>query len=398
MATEHDVDHDVHAPHRHGGRARPRRGDGARRLLQSLLTSGVDDTVTEVVMPVLHDVGDGWERGDLGVLHEHFVSSTFRGVLGELRMPVQGDQLRTVVLACPPRELHDLPLELFGAMLHARWWRVVEPRRQHPDGRRSATPCASSTPTRACSPGCAVRAFESRIPSLTRLAERVPLFLAGEGALGLPTPPAGTTVLPRDLRAAAATRRRRHRPRRRPCTRVTVDRARGRLTRHTVERCGSPTSDTPACSSRWPTPGSSSTPAPSPTTCRPCATSMPSSSPTSTPTTSTPTALPGPRRRQPRRRRAVRPDERRGARRPRGRGPRARTGQPTTVGRHRDPVRRPARPHPRRHPAHHERRCAPRRRGRAVVLPPRRRARRGARDRRRPRASRSRRRGSAAAT
>ena len=76
-------------------------------------------------MPVLKQVGDAWESGELGVLHEHFVSSSFRGVLGELRMPVQGDQVRTVVLACPPRELHDLPLELFGAMLHARWWRVV---------------------------------------------------------------------------------------------------------------------------------------------------------------------------------------------------------------------------------------------------------------------------------
>ena len=28
-------------------------------LLQSLLTCGVDDTVTEVVIPVLHDVGRG---------------------------------------------------------------------------------------------------------------------------------------------------------------------------------------------------------------------------------------------------------------------------------------------------------------------------------------------------
>jgi len=171
-------------------------------LLQSLLTSGVDATVSDVVMPVLRDVGDGWERGDLGVLHEHFVSSTFRGVLGELRMPVQGDQVRTIVLACPPRELHDLPLELFGAMLHARRWRVVS--------------LGANTPMTAV--GEAVRflgadacllagvrrsAFESRMSSLSRLGARVSLFLAGEGALGLPHPPAGVTLLPRDLREAA---------------------------------------------------------------------------------------------------------------------------------------------------------------------------------------------------
>jgi methanogenic corrinoid protein MtbC1 len=172
-------------------------------LLQSLLTCGVDATITDVVMPVLRDVGDGWERGDLGVLHEHFVSSTVRGVLGELRLPVEGEEVRTIVLACPPHELHDLPIELFGAMLHARGWRVVS--------------LGANTPMSAI--GEAVRfleadacllagvrrsAFESRMPSLSRLGARVPLFLAGEGALGLPHPPTGVSVLPRDLREAAA--------------------------------------------------------------------------------------------------------------------------------------------------------------------------------------------------
>ena len=171
-------------------------------LLQSLLVAGVDETVSEVIMPVLKQVGDAWQTGELGVLHEHFVSSALRGVLGELRMPVQGDRVRTVVLACPPRELHDLPLELFGAMLHTRRWRVVS--------------LGANTPMTAL--GEAVRflrpdacvlaavrrsAFESRMPSLTRLARRTPVFLAGEGATTLPGAPAGTTILPRDLRAAA---------------------------------------------------------------------------------------------------------------------------------------------------------------------------------------------------
>ena len=171
-------------------------------LLQSLGTYGVDATVAEVVMPVLRDVGDGWERGDLGVLHEHFASTTFRGVLGELRVPVRGDQVRTAVLACPPHELHDLPLEVFGAMLHARGWRVV--------GLGANTPMSAVGEAvrflraDACVlAGVRRSAFESRMPSLSRLGERVPLYLAGEGALGLSRPPKGVTVLPRDLTAAA---------------------------------------------------------------------------------------------------------------------------------------------------------------------------------------------------
>ncbi len=171
-------------------------------LLDALLVRGVDATVGEVMMPVLRRVGEDWEAGRLGVVHEHFVSGAFRGVLGELRLPVSGAQARTVVLACPPNELHDLPLELFGAMMHARWWRVVS--------------LGANTPMTAV--GDAVRlvradacvlagvrrsAFEARVPSLSRLARNVPVFVAGAGAHALPEPPPGTTLLPRELVAAA---------------------------------------------------------------------------------------------------------------------------------------------------------------------------------------------------
>ena len=202
MAQEHPVD--AASAHR-TVMAAVRALDGSTVrdvLLQSLLVSGVDETVTAVIMPVLKQVGDAWETGELSVLHEHFVSSSFRGVLGELRMPVQGEQVRTVVLACPPRELHDLPLELFGAMLHARRWRVVSlgantPMTAIADAVRflHADACVLAGVRRS--------AFESRMPSLTRLSTGVPVFLAGEGAMSLPTPPTGTTVLPRDLRVAA---------------------------------------------------------------------------------------------------------------------------------------------------------------------------------------------------
>ncbi len=171
-------------------------------LLQSLLTAGVDATVTEVAMPVLRQVGDGWQSGELGVLHEHFVSSAIRGVLGEFRMPVHGERVRTAVLACPPHELHDLPLELFGAMLHSRWWRVVSLGANTPMG--AVNDAVRYVGADACVlAGVRRSAFESRMPSLSRLGERVPLFLAGEGALALPTPPTAVTVLPRDLTVAA---------------------------------------------------------------------------------------------------------------------------------------------------------------------------------------------------
>ena len=45
--------------------------------------------------------------------------------------------------------------------------------------------------------------FEARVPSLSRLARNVPVFIAGEGAYALPELPEGTTALPRDLVEAA---------------------------------------------------------------------------------------------------------------------------------------------------------------------------------------------------
>ena len=87
-------------------------------------------------------------------------------------------------------------------MLHARWWRVVSLGADAPmtavgDAVRflAADACVLAGVRRS--------AFESRMPSLTRLGARVPVFLAGEGALSLPSAPTGTTILPRDLRAAA---------------------------------------------------------------------------------------------------------------------------------------------------------------------------------------------------
>lgn len=171
-------------------------------LLDCLLVRGVDATVTEVIMPVLKDVGDGWEAGRLGVVHEHFVSGAFRGVLGELRLPVGGEQARTVVLAAPPHELHDLPLELFGAMLHARWWRVVSLSANTPMS--AVGEAVRFLRADACVlAGVRPNAFEARLTSLARLGRNVPLFIAGEGAHGLPVVPDGVTLLPRDLLAAA---------------------------------------------------------------------------------------------------------------------------------------------------------------------------------------------------
>lgn len=203
MAVQHLADHDA-------ARAmlmvavRDLDGDAVRQVLaRTIRSAGIDTAVTQVLVPALRETGEAWARGELSVMHEHFASNTFRGVLGHVRAR-SPSRARVVVLACPPGELHDLPLELFGALLRARGWRVVTLGANTPVGavqgavrllHADACVLASVRPS----------LFESQAPALAELAggTEVPVFLAGQGALRLPAAPRGTTILNGDMHRAA---------------------------------------------------------------------------------------------------------------------------------------------------------------------------------------------------
>jgi MerR family transcriptional regulator, light-induced transcriptional regulator len=78
-----------------------------------------------VVLPLLRELGDGWERGEISVAQEHFASNLLRGrLLGLARGWDLGGGPRAV-LACPPNERHDLGLVIFGLALRERGWRIT---------------------------------------------------------------------------------------------------------------------------------------------------------------------------------------------------------------------------------------------------------------------------------
>ncbi len=78
-----------------------------------------------VVLPLLSDLGDGWERGEISVAQEHFASNLLRGrLLGLARGWDLGSGPRAV-LACPPGERHDLGLIIFGLTLREHGWRIT---------------------------------------------------------------------------------------------------------------------------------------------------------------------------------------------------------------------------------------------------------------------------------
>ena len=99
---------------------------GAHTAFDRLLADYSTATVLEgVVLPLLHELGEGWARGEISVAQEHFASHLVRGrLLGLARGWDRGSGPRAV-LACPPGELHDLGLLVFGLALREHGWRIT---------------------------------------------------------------------------------------------------------------------------------------------------------------------------------------------------------------------------------------------------------------------------------
>lgn len=86
------------------------------KMVSEAATLGARRFLRDRAVPLIRELGEGWERGDLGIRHEHFVTGILDEFLGELRHPYEATSAgRPVVLACLPGELHGLGLQLVAA-------------------------------------------------------------------------------------------------------------------------------------------------------------------------------------------------------------------------------------------------------------------------------------------
>ncbi len=100
-------------------------GDDAQRTLDRLVASyALDSVLRDAVLPVLRDLGDRWERGEITVGQEHFASTLVAGRLHGLARGWDAGGGRRALLACPSGERHDLGLLCFGLALRERGWRL----------------------------------------------------------------------------------------------------------------------------------------------------------------------------------------------------------------------------------------------------------------------------------
>jgi MerR family transcriptional regulator, light-induced transcriptional regulator len=84
------------------------------------------DLIFAVILPLLNDVGDRWQRGTLRPAQEHLVSAIVRSVLGGLlRVLTRTDALPRVVCAAPSGERHELGLLCAAVLAAAEGFGVV---------------------------------------------------------------------------------------------------------------------------------------------------------------------------------------------------------------------------------------------------------------------------------
>ena len=65
-----------------------------------------------------------WQGGTASVAMEHFASNVLRGRLAGLARSWGSGHGPQALLACPPGELHDMALMVFGIVLNRNGWRI----------------------------------------------------------------------------------------------------------------------------------------------------------------------------------------------------------------------------------------------------------------------------------
>jgi methanogenic corrinoid protein MtbC1 len=100
----------------------------ARTLIEEAARAGmpVATLYLEVLQPALHEVGDRWERGEIGVAQEHLATAVTSAVLAALSPglgPAGGAAGRAVV-SCTPGEQHVIGGRMVSDFLAADGWDV----------------------------------------------------------------------------------------------------------------------------------------------------------------------------------------------------------------------------------------------------------------------------------
>jgi methanogenic corrinoid protein MtbC1 len=154
--------------------------------------------IRRVLLPVLRELGDGWQAGQISVAQEHFATAILRGRLAGLARGWGERSGPHALLACPPEERHDLGLLLFGLLLARRGWSISFLGADTPIAAIGSAVAAQHTDVVVLSTIDTAR-LDRVADELRALASRVRVLLAGPGATKQVAARSGTELLVGDL-------------------------------------------------------------------------------------------------------------------------------------------------------------------------------------------------------
>jgi MerR family transcriptional regulator, light-induced transcriptional regulator len=134
------------------------------------------------VIPYLRQIGQRWERREITIAQEHFATNVIRGRLSGLARGWGDGVGPLAIVACPPDELRDLSVLIFGIVLNRSGWRI--------DYFGASTPvdelvrvAGRSRPELVVVAATTTDRFDPIVGELARLAAVAPLAIAGAGAI-----------------------------------------------------------------------------------------------------------------------------------------------------------------------------------------------------------------------
>jgi MerR family transcriptional regulator, light-induced transcriptional regulator len=170
----------------------------AQAVLDRLMTElSLPAVLRDVVLPYLADLGERWQRGTASIAMEHFASNLIRGRLAGLARGWGSGHGPQALLACPPGELHDMALMVFGIMLNRNGWRIGYLGASTPV-EELARAAGTSPPDLIVLAATVPENLEPLRSELASLAGRVPLALAGAGATAQIASAVGARLMTRD--------------------------------------------------------------------------------------------------------------------------------------------------------------------------------------------------------
>jgi DNA-binding transcriptional MerR regulator len=150
-------------------------------LDEALAGFSLETVLSELVLPVLREIGTEWESGTLEIGQEHFATHLVRErLLGLARLWGRGGG-PLAILACAPGERHDIGLIAFGLVLRSHGWRILFLGADTPlDTLDRAV--ATTSPQLVVVASLDSALLEAQSTELRRLARSARLVLSGAGA------------------------------------------------------------------------------------------------------------------------------------------------------------------------------------------------------------------------